>query len=288
LNADADSFVQTGYHEGMSEERYKGAPDIRWYFWDGGFLAVGTAKGVVPTHTHHAAQMIIALEGQARLKYAEQDWQYYDAAIVGADQPHAYDGNGLVGAMLLVDPETREGRWLQQSLKQPIQGMLPDRLPQARALVRQFIDCPGDEGETAQFVAEIVRQFGTGIMPNRTIDERVATAIGVVQDLDTRVASLEEIASKVFLSPSRFAHLFSDEVGIPFRRYLLWRRLTRAILLTSRGRTLSRAAHEAGFSDAAHFTRTFYQMFGIPPSAMLGQGDMYEIPAPFQLARSES
>jgi AraC-like DNA-binding protein len=58
------------------------------------------------------------------------------------------------------------------------------------------------------------------------------------------------------------------------------------MLLVSRGATLSRAAHDAGFSDAAHLTRTFYQMFGIAPSAMLGTGEFYEIPAPFQLARS--
>ncbi len=271
----------------MSEERYTGSMDVRWYFWDGGFLAIGRARGVVPTHAHHAVQLVLALEGQSRIRYDEQEWQLCDAAMVAADQPHAYDGNGMNGAMLLIDPETREGRWLQQSMKTPIQHMHPDRLPQARAILQKFIDQPGDETETAQVVAEIVRLFGSGIMPQRTIDERVAKAIDVVQGMDTRVASLEEIASKVFLSPSRFAHLFSDEVGIPFRRYLLWRRLTRAMVLATRGQTLSRAAHEAGFTDAAHFTRTFYQMFGIPPSAMLGQSDIYEIPAPFQLVRSE-
>jgi hypothetical protein len=29
-------------------------------------------------------------------------------------------------------------------------------------------------------------------------------------------------------------------------------------------------------------------MFGIPPSAMLNQGEMFEIPAPFQLARESA
>ncbi len=271
----------------MAEERFTGAPQIRWYFWDGGFLAVGLARGVVPTHSHHAVQMVVSLTGTPKLKGEDGDWQEYDAAMIAADVPHAYDSNGMDGAMVLVDPESREGRWLRQSSKQPIQPMHPDRIEHARALMRRFHDHPPDAAGTAVFVAEIVKQFGSGIVPTHTLDDRVVKAIDFIQELDTRVASLDDVAGKVFLSPSRFAHLFSDEVGIPFRRYLLWRRLTRAILLVSRGATLSRGAHAAGFSDAAHFTRTFYQMFGIPPSAMLGQGEMYEIPAPFQLARSE-
>lgn len=271
----------------MSDEKFTGAPDARWYFWDGGFLAVGTSRGVVPTHSHHAVQMVVSLDRKGRLKHADGEWEHFDAAMVAADAPHAYDGDGLAGAMLLIDPETREGRWLRQSQKQPIQAMHASRIEYARNLIREFRENPPDAEGTAAFVAELVKQFGSGLMPAHTLDERVVKAIDVIQELNTRVVSLDTVAAKVFLSPSRFAHLFSDEVGIPFRRYLLWRRLTRAMLLVSRGGTLSRAAHDAGFSDAAHFTRTFYQMFGIPPSAMLGQGEMYEIPAPFRLARSE-
>lgn len=271
----------------MANERYNGAMTARWYFWDGGFLGVGRSRGVIPTHSHHAVQMVVSVEGAGRLKHGDGEWQEHVAAMVAADEPHAYDGDGLMGAMLLIDPESREGRWLRQSTTQPIQPMLTARIAPIQELVRQFIADAPDGAGTAEFVAAIVRGFGSGMMPHHALDQRVLKAIETVQQLDSQVASLDEIAGKVFLSPSRFAHLFSDEVGIPFRRYLLWRRLTRAMVLVSRGATLSRAAHGAGFSDAAHFTRTFYQMFGIPPSAMLGQGTMYEIPAPFQLAGSE-
>jgi len=97
--------------------------------------------------------------------------------------------------------------------------------------------------------------------------------------------SIEDAAAMAFLSPSRFAHLFKQQVGLPFRRYLLWRKLTRAMLVIGRERTLSTAAHEADFADAAHLTRTFYQMFGLPPSAMM-RGEFFEIPSPFELSAS--
>jgi AraC family transcriptional regulator len=42
--------------------------------------------------------------------------------------------------------------------------------------------------------------------------------------------SIEDAAALVFLLPSRFAHLFAQQVGLPFGRYMLWRKLARAVL----------------------------------------------------------
>jgi len=37
------------------------------------------------------------------------------------------------------------------------------------------------------------------------------------------------------------------------------------------GHNLTTAAHDAGFADSAHFTRTFVKMYGAPPSRLLSQ-----------------
>jgi AraC-like DNA-binding protein len=95
--------------------------------------------------------------------------------------------------------------------------------------------------------------------------------------------SLDSVARSVFLSPSRFAHLFSEVVGVPLRRYIVWRRLFRAMLVVGRGGTLSMAAHSCGFADAAHLTRATVQMFGFPPSVLMQGGEFYEIPGAFEL-----
>jgi AraC-like DNA-binding protein len=55
-------------------------------------------------------------------------------------------------------------------------------------------------------------------------------------------------------------------VGIPPRRYLLWVRLMHAIEAAIGGDNLTTAAHEAGFADSAHLSRTFRRMFGRTPA----------------------
>jgi AraC-like DNA-binding protein len=140
-----------------------------------------------------------------------------------------------------------------------------------------------DAPETAALVHSVIRRLCAGPPPPYALDERVVRALELIRRMDTKKISLETVAKAVFLSPSRFAHLFTEQVGLPFRRYVLWRRLTRAMLAVGRGSTLSAAAHACGFADSAHLTRACYQMLGLAPSVLLSPGEYYEIPAPFEL-----
>jgi AraC family transcriptional regulator len=119
-----------------------------------------------------------------------------------------------------------------------------------------------------------------GAPPARKMDERITKVLHEIRSSDDLRISLESAAASVFLSDGRFAHLFKQQVGLPFRRYMLWRKLARAMVAIGRERTLVAAAHAADFADAAHLTRTFHQMFGIPPSVMM-QGEFFEIESPF-------
>jgi len=79
---------------------------------------------------------------------------------------------------------------------------------------------------------------------------------------------MSEAASCAGLSPSRASHLFVEETGLPFRHYVLWLRLIRAVDVYSKGQSLTEAAHEAGFADSAHLSRTFKRMFGLPAASL--------------------
>ncbi|TXM93608.1 helix-turn-helix transcriptional regulator, partial [Methylobacterium sp. WL122] len=81
--------------------------------------------------------------------------------------------------------------------------------------------------------------------------------------------SVGALAASVGLSASRFQHLFTDAVGVPFRRYRGWLRMRRAIGAVIDGNNFTGAAHAAGFADQAHFAHDFRRTFGAPASLSL-------------------
>ncbi|MFE7841060.1 helix-turn-helix domain-containing protein [Streptomyces sp. NPDC057474] len=77
------------------------------------------------------------------------------------------------------------------------------------------------------------------------------------------VRSLAECAS---LSPSRFAHLFTEQLGHSPMRALRHARLRHAArLLEATELPVERVAAASGFGSPFHFSRVFRQRYGVPP-----------------------
>ena len=262
-------------------EPYRWLSEPRWFLWEGGFLLTASARGVVPSHAHHAIQAVIAMDGEVKISGNASDWQSGAAHIVKPDVEHSFDCNSALGAMLFVDPESTEGAWLAGSLRDDITIVPAARVAESAAELRKFLDTPYDSLEIGALIHHCVRSLSPRPAPSRTIDERVTKVIAALQDSDDLRVSLDEAADRACLSPSRFAHLFKQQLGLPYSRYMLWRKLTRAMVTIASSRTLAEAAHAADFADAAHLTRTFNQMFGMAPSVLM-QGQFSEISSPFQ------
>ena len=255
----------------------------RAYLWEGGWIAISRATTVFPAHAHHVVQVILSLDLPVRIHAGDGEWRTLRGAIVQPDALHSLDPCGATVVFLYVDPESREGRWLTRSLQTAITAVAPEQFESSLPRLQLFRERPPNATEMTELVLSLVGCLCVGPPPVHRMDDRITRALELIRQNEGARMPLEDVAGKVFLSPSRFAHLFAEEVGLPFRRYVLWRRLTRAMLLISRGTTLSTAAHTSGFADAAHMTRTFHQMFGMNPKALLGRGELYEIPAPFEL-----
>jgi len=78
--------------------------------------------------------------------------------------------------------------------------------------------------------------------------------------------TLEEIAAALNLSYHRASHLFTQAIGLPFRSYRQWYKVRFSCWLLWAGESFTAAAHAGGFSDSAHFCRTFRSICGRPPS----------------------
>ena len=267
----------------LNDASYRWLNVPRWYLWDGGFLLLAQAQGVVPAHSHHAIQIVISLDQPVAVCGQHENWLRGRGMVVRPDVVHSFDCCGAFGAMLFVDPESSEGVWLRTLLTENI-TIVPDaRLASSVSELRTFAEQPFASMEVGALIRHFVHALSPGPPPMRRLDPRVTTVLNRIQASDDLRVSLDTAAGMAYLSPSRFAHLFKQQVGLPFSRYMLWRKMTRAMLAIGSERTIADAAQAADFADAAHLTRTFYQMVGMAPSVLM-RGTFAEIASPFSVA----
>ncbi|MFO0606833.1 MAG: helix-turn-helix domain-containing protein [Polyangiales bacterium] len=103
--------------------------------------------------------------------------------------------------------------------------------------------------------------------PQRRVDGRVLRAL---EAIDAEGLSVAEASARAGLSESRMTHLATETLGAPPRVWRAWFKLQRAIREAALGTAnLTEAAHQAGFADSAHLTRTCKQLLGVRPAEML-------------------
>jgi AraC-like DNA-binding protein len=111
-----------------------------------------------------------------------------------------------------------------------------------------------------------------GLRPHRAHDARIARVVREIERRPDAFGRLQDAAALACLSPSRFRARFDAELGLPFRRYRLWRRMASVMRTVAGGGSLTEAAHAAGFSSSAHLSSTFKRMFGLTASDLLALG----------------
>lgn len=233
--------------------------------WDEQAIFFGHAAGA-SLHESPALKVCVALDGNFGLRTTDaENWSEYDSAIIAPGQPHAIDGRQNRMVMLLLAPETPLAQPLAPIFSQNgITKLNTSAVEKIRDIFTNFDQTKA--GNEPNVCYQMVEAIGGG--DSLPIDSRVAQSIEWIRASREEGISVQEIASGVELSESRFSHLFTENVRIPVRRYLLWLRLRDAMHLLAQGRSLTETAHEAGFSDSAHLARTFRSLLGIAPSAL--------------------
>ena len=248
----------------------------RYFLWPGRLLYVGRG-GRSALHQHHLIQLGVSLGRAVQIRTApDASYCQYESFLIGADAPHQLVAVGRQPKVFIwIDPESQHGRCLQElagaSRIQPLSNQLPKKTKWVETIAEHLtrtervMTCTDADALCDALLETIIPKKG----PPLTIDERVEKACALIEaSVPGATPTAQDLAEAVFLSPSRLMHLFSEQMGLPMRRYALWQRMTVALRHMARGQPLTYAALEAGFSDAPHFSRTFRQMFGTPPSTL--------------------
>lgn len=219
-------------------------------------------------HAHHAIQVTLSLGGRFRLEGAGVVHNG-EAAAVAADAQHRFEAEGLV-ALLFIEPESNVGRAITRRhfKNQGLIAIEHDVLSGCReGLAAAHAASKRDDAALIQIGREMVAALGPDTASDQP-DARIQKVIAWAARQVDQPVGLSDAVTVSGLSASRLRHLFVEQTGLPFKTYLLWLRLTRAVEGVAAGASLTQAAHEAGFSDSAHLSRTFRRMFGVAPAAL--------------------
>ncbi len=102
--------------------------------------------------------------------------------------------------------------------------------------------------------------------------QRLGRAIDYIEAHLEAEISLSELALAAGLSKFHFSRLFKAAIGLTPHKYLLKRRIERAARVLRQGEAeIARVAHNFGFADQSHFTRTFKKIKGVTPKQFICQ-----------------
>lgn len=200
-------------------------------------------------------------------------WQKCKSVLIPPGCMHEIDTQAATVAILFLEPESEHYMVLQKLMAggdcQCLYSL--DHEDKVIETLRDLNRNQYDAEITYQQLEGIIDPQGVAPDVSRSLDTRIHAVVKQIKDDVSHSYSVEALADSVNLSPTRLVHLFKEQTGVPIRRFRQWNRMKAVIACAAAGMTLTEAALNAGFSDSAHFSRAFKNMFGIKPSFLFNR-----------------
>lgn len=243
----------------------------RLYLWERRTLYLGPLRS--PAQLSLAAsRLLIGLQGNIRFRHRTQQHDSFSRSLL---LPVGWQGTVDSGRQCVADCHLDATGFDYALLRQ-----LANRQDQAACcdLSNENLLITAFDAARQRLTQpnELYQQLDAWLNPPELVertafrcDPRILATLQRIKASTQENLSVASLAQQVGLSTSRLVNLFKEQIGVPIRRYRLWYRLFLSTQRIACGASVTDAALEAGFADAAHFTRTYRSILGFQPSALV-------------------
>jgi len=222
-------------------------------------------------HYHQCYQLILSLSNSFDCKINNDHLTNIRGFVVNRKVSHTCYAENSDLLIVLIETDSCEASGIRDLLKdKPYMDISPIEWGEYKNLIADdYKQRPSYE--MIPFVKKILDHIcQPRLKPKLRLDDRVAI---ILKHIDASIEwpiRLNEVAALVFLSPERTRHLFSEQIGMPFSDYVLWKKIKATLnAVVAHKFSFHKACLRYGFTDQPHFNRTFKKRFGMPPSGIL-------------------
>ncbi len=242
------------------------------YIWNGDLLFLGTSRLSHRAHRIVQEKLFVCLEGSFSLRSPDGSRIRTRSCLLRNGlmlDKTLLEGRDTIVAVYYLAPFSQDYPALASIMTEAASGLLYDH-PQEDALIQQMLALRDGPDCSPQDARQLVRDL---MLPsnvaNRVFQEFDPRALEVVRRIQTSLSenlSLSDLAASVHLSDSRLEKLFKDQSGLPITQHRLQQRVFWSVVMLALGFSVTDAALITGFSNAAHFSRSFRAINGLTPS----------------------
>lgn len=201
-------------------------------------------------HAHFPIELAFTLSGQLNIKTIHQQYTNIQSIIINSNVPHSFSCLNSECQLYFIDPTSNAGEHIEKYYFSKSKDIV---------LI--------DRTEAEHFKETHILAFEKNNLHLNERDRRIQHCLDWIDaNYSIEGIQLSMLSEIVFLSESRLAHLFKEQIGIPIHQYILWKKIEMALKRSLEGFSLTDSAYFCGFSDPSHFNKTFKKMFGIYPS----------------------
>ncbi len=228
------------------------------------------------SHRHYAVQLSIPISGPVKFDVDNAEILTEKAVLIKPTIRHALSCE-RDHLLLLFNPISTVGHLWNSLSDTPYEEITIEPIHQLKQVAIDFIRSQISREECKARIHRIVRRYDCHCDEYiHSGDARIDRALYYLNQHSDRVVSLEEISDHCHLSPCRFLHLFRANTSLTYRRAQLWIKVVNALPLLGRI-SMTEIAHQVGFADSAHFSRTFSENFGFSPRELVKNSQFVQV-----------